>query len=123
MDPKKVSDLDPKLKEVYERVMGTKVPNSQPLSPPPPQSPKITPPPPQITQQVVAAKVTDQSKPGNVQIFTAKSGSANIMPEEKKGGSPFLAIVLVIAGLIFFVIYGFFWVRFFKVSLPFTLPF
>lgn len=39
MDPKNLSGLDPKLKEAYERVMGTPLPNPQTPSPQPPSTP------------------------------------------------------------------------------------
>lgn len=46
MDPKNINQLDPKLKEAYDRVMGVDLSSSQgqPAAPPPP--PVQTPPPP-----------------------------------------------------------------------------
>lgn len=43
MDPKNFpTNLDPKLKETYERVMGTTVPQSPPAGNPPPSDPTMT---------------------------------------------------------------------------------
>lgn len=133
MDPKKVSDLDPKLKEVYERVMGTNVSSSKA---PAPQSPSKTSEStgaptgasPRIEQQVEEApKPQPAPRPAaaNVQVFTAKGGvkQTETDGEKKKGGSPVLTIVLVLAGVLFFAIYALFWLRFFNAELPFTLPF
>lgn len=60
MDPKS-SQLDPKFKEIYERVMGTGQP-STPSPSQPPKAPDSTPPPPPIPQPMQTAPANQQKK-------------------------------------------------------------
>jgi len=68
MDPKKTAQLDPKLKEIYDRVMGTSVNNGtaqqqpqQPIPPQPVQAPKEPPAPPPLPPQ--APKIVEPAQP------------------------------------------------------------
>lgn len=46
MDPQKLSQLDPKLRDAYQRVMGTPIPDPTPVPQPQPQPEPIPTPPP-----------------------------------------------------------------------------
>lgn len=64
MDPKNVSALDPKLREVYERVMGTTTkPAASPLGAPSPVTPPMPSPltPPKVSLPPLPAAQTSQS--------------------------------------------------------------
>lgn len=144
MDPKKSQDLDPKLKEIYERVMGTTVAPTNPTpasaiqnqAPTPPPLPSYeTPKPPPTSQQTAPIttpqalskeepkidlpasreQTSEQAKP-EYQAYT--STPAGVIAKEK-GGSKMLNVLLVVAAVLFFSIYALFWLRFFNLSLPF----
>lgn len=132
MDPKKPAGLDPKLKEVYERVMGinpiptqpqpeppkTPVVNQYPLKPQAPTNPSVTPfnmtppikptlnftPPP--TPKIPMESVSSQPK-------SAEESAVN---KKGAGVSPFLILT---AGIAFFAVYALFWLKFFNINLPF----
>ncbi len=89
MNPKTAQNLDPKLKEAYERVMGTAGPTTAAAN-----IPHVS---------------NDVSKP-QAQVVTAK----------KRGG--FSPILLVLAIVLFFIIYTIIWAVVFKLKIPF-LPF
>ncbi|MFH1833333.1 MAG: hypothetical protein ABH816_04210 [Candidatus Levyibacteriota bacterium] len=144
MDPK-TAQLDPKLKEAYERVMGTAVPKTQtpqapqtpqPLTPvkeasiptantkgviiPPVQNPSVAPVAPNtptpgiitnsgITTPSVKTPVSPSINKGTSFSATAGKGGS--------GGFPRILIFLFL--LIFFVGYGIFWIKFFKLSVPY----
>ncbi|OGH23962.1 MAG: hypothetical protein A3J69_01285 [Candidatus Levybacteria bacterium RIFCSPHIGHO2_02_FULL_42_12] len=100
MNPAKPQDLDPRLKEVYERVMNTRVaslPQQQPAQPQP-----------QPQQQAPRVQPTQQTGPVT---FRADQVST------KKRGVPFAA--LVVLGVLFFVAYSLLWLRIFNVKIPF----
>lgn len=107
MDPKRLNHLDPKLKEVYERVMGTTVAapsaQAQPVPAPSakhsastsaaPSQPAVM---PQVTNHVMATP-----------------------PMMKKNGlSPMIIIGILV--VVFFAIYTVVWMWFFKLPLPFN---
>lgn len=48
MDPQKLASLDPKLREAYQRVMGTTIPDPNPTPQPQPQPEPIPTPPPTV---------------------------------------------------------------------------
>ncbi len=109
MDQKKANQLDPKLKEVYERVMGTTV-AQQPTTPPPAQAPSQTTqtePPPHVVH-VAAAPTHTVVSAGSV---TKKENS------EKK--SPVSIPILILAGIVFLLVYALVWVKVFNFKLPF----
>lgn len=115
MDPKKSTELDPKLKEAYERVMGTSftpAASQTATMPPMPAQPRPTPIPQPTAAPTVAAAVKPVAaiRPGGVaNTFVVKKGGA------KSGISP---ILLILAGIIFFAVYTIFWVKFFNISIP-----
>lgn len=92
---KKLQNLDPKLRQAYERVMGASVPK-------PPESQKVP---------------DRQSKPSPA---SPALGSDIIIKTKKSGASQLFAVTLLV---LFFIAYAFFWIVFFKVKLPFRLPF
>lgn len=126
MDPK-LSNLDPKLKEAYDRVMGgptpppppTANPNPDPVAPPPP----VVPPPPMpgssASETVHIGPVgpavmpppmptpTEAVKPYPNQVLHAEKGSKI---------SPLIIGVLV---FVFLISYTFLWVRVFNLKIPF----
>jgi len=131
MDPQKLSSLDPKLREAYQRVMGTTIPEPQaaPLSQasaPIPQ-PEFVPASPttiptqqasnfvQMNSEIPAAAPTAALAPN----FTVPPVSqVPIMPIKKKGSS-IMPVLFVIVGLVFIVIYTLFWTKIFNLKLPF----
>lgn len=166
MDPKtQLSGLDPKLKEAYERVMGTTIPpapppvspppappqepaasmptvQTEPSSPPPlpsneppkePVSPPIqepvqepTPPPPAAPPQPpepAAPPLQEPELPPTppVQPPVAQNEPtgfvANAAKKGKLGGSKISPSILMAVGVALLVLYVFFWIRVFNLSL------
>jgi hypothetical protein len=145
MDPQKLSQLDPKLRDVYQRIMGTQVAKPQANSVPP--QPKTSPfraptftPPIQQSQpqpQTAPAKPPISAQPApvfaqmNSQMPTpalttavpgimppAPQAQVQSMPAEKKGGSMKFTLFSIIF-LVFLVVYTLFWVKIFNLKLPF----
>ena len=111
MDPKKLNELDPKLKAAYDRVMSTSV-AAQPAAQTAPHVPATTIP-------VAPATHTTPLPASHAAIPPAKSiGTPVTTAEEKtkKGVSP---IILVVGGIVFFALYAVLWIMVFKVKLPF----
>lgn len=138
MDPK-TTQLDPKLKEAYDRVMGTVLPQNAPKPAETPvastPAPTVTPPPIPIQppadnrmqdvidkQKAILKKdlesdsVSLKNNPLPPPIKTVGTFVA-ATPEVKKSGFPAL-LILVVGGVILLG-YAFFWMTFFKVRLPF----
>lgn len=136
MDPKQ---LDPKLKEAYDRVMGTSttppaanppaapVVNPSPAPEPIPSNPEpltqtpFTPPQPVTPEPVVPNEpVTPQPAPAepttSVESKVQINGFVAADHQKKSGISPAIVILGVI---VFLVVYSLFWIKFFGVSLPF----
>src|SRR3989344_3618204 len=102
MDPNKVGQLDPKLKEAYERVMRTTV--TPPISPLPPIPPSPT---------ITATHASFQS--GNIPS-ASQAYKAGTMKAGKKGVPTILWALLA---SVFFVAYTLVWTKVLGVSLPF----
>lgn len=152
----KPQTLDPKMKAIYDQVMGTVVaPPSIPapatatsIASPSPVSantqvigtnaptPAVAPRPTLVTEQTqqlgpaiqmdkglygTLNNSTSEVKPSatinKVTNYTAVA--PNQTTDAKKGKSPFLPILLTLSGLIFFVVYTVFWIKFFNLSIPF----
>lgn len=119
MDPQKPVQLDPKLKEVYERVMGTTTSQSAPSTIP--QTTSVAPQPqPQTIQPITPPQTTMSTTPADspkspVTAFVAK-------PSQKGLNFSFPLPLLVLFVILFLLGYTLFWLKFFKISLPF-LPF
>lgn len=137
MDPKNIpQNLDPKLKEVYERVMGTPVggtssqppptpPNGAPKQPLPPQTqpkpagPLPPPPSPIPPPPLPQTSVPQNSKPFpvvNLPAAAPKQEAAASVPQKK---SHLTIVIFAIVGLVFFAVYALFWMRFFNLPVPF----
>lgn len=118
MDPKSLSSLDPKLKETYERVMGTSVPQQAPTAPATPvvepeNNVPVTPAPP-------ISEPAEQPVQANTSPFMASSmGQPLPNPAEmqQQAASPMLKIAYIVGGIIFFIVYTIFWIKIF--NLPF----
>ena len=150
MDQKSPNQLDPKLKAIYENVMGgSAIPNptiqtpTSPISQSPVVSTNTVPIPPVQPVQpiqspispinptipkppiVAAAPVTPvqptQSIPSPRQTQPQPTASIQTsVPTQKKKMSK--TILLIPLGIIFLVAYAIFWIKFFGIKLPF-LPF
>lgn len=130
MDPKKPADLDPKLKEIYDRVMGTNVPQQASSAQPPP----ITcdePPPQNIeqpTQQVAAPIMPPTDATGAITSTHPEQIKQEVIKidsqsEEnkttKQNKSQVLPVFFAIGGIVFLVFYVIFWFKYFNVPIPF----
>lgn len=150
MDPNTTNNLDPKLKDMYNRVMSTPVPPpvtptpsapTPPLTPDPVTSPNPTPPqmPNPLPQPEAAAPTPPppiQPQPENQTPPTTEMHSTMPIPVSPKpisaaivgGGTAksknmkFFPVLLAFGAIIFFGVYTVFWVKFFNLSVPF-LPF
>lgn len=119
MNPNLAQTLDPKLKETYDRVMGTQV-NSQP-SQPPAQKP-VEPAPPLQAKPIEPAPMPTPMAPSPSvnQVFVSEDTkkTVNINPNEAttlkkpKKTSPVIFIVL---GAVFFGAYTFIWLKVFGI--------
>lgn len=120
MDPKLAQNLDPKLKETYDRIMGTQI-NPQPGTPVPavPQ-PVQTPTPtpqfqtqPQTPTQTAEQQVPVSPQPGMVNInATVAQAKPVASAASKKKMSP---VIFIAAGIGFFLIYTVIWLKVFKI--------
>lgn len=107
MDPKSLSAIDPKLKETYERVMGTSVPQAQQAAP---ENTPVTPAPP-------VADVPEPPFPSNNSPFMSSSAPLPNPATMNQNASPMLKIAYIVGGVIFFIVYTIFWIKIF--NLPF----
>lgn len=111
MNPKTPQDLDPKLKEAYERVMGGN--QGQPLSPATPPGTPVPPqaPPPSVPLTNPFANPQPPTTT-NVQSPSSSPMGTNGKPMKKKlKMSP---IIFLVVGLAFFVVYAVVWAKIFK---------
>ena len=88
-----VQGLDPKLAETYNRVMGMELPKTS------------NPPPPQPTQQ--------PAQPASQTVPSPQTASTSYVSAKK--GLPWW--IFLLAGVVFFILYAFFWMRLFNVNL------
>ncbi|HLD01606.1 MAG TPA: hypothetical protein VJC10_01900 [Patescibacteria group bacterium] len=142
MNPNNNVTLDPKLKETFDRVMGTNVaptasvqePHIQtnsdsiyqntPQSSPQPaavaaaQAPApIQVPAPALEEQKTVIKIPPVD--ASVGAPTASEQAAAQISENEDKKSLIVPIAFISLGVIFFILYAVFWVKFFNVSLPF----
>lgn len=130
MDPKAHPRLDPKLKETYDRIMGMKTGSK----PPTPVSSG------QVEQVTIDNKPATETAPsasnaphttGHLSHIAYNASSKMTKPEEKKheevtheekkeehkeaktSDSMVVPIILGVSGVIFFIFYAIFWMRFF----------
>ena len=140
MDPQKISQLDPKLREAYQRVMGASVPKPQaaPAAPPQPTPTSINKPPqpasqaqpainpqPQTTPNPQSASQnspppatnfeqmhSEVSSPTTSPNFTSPQPQAETVSLKKK--SSLMPILIGIIFLVFIAVYALFWTKFFN---------
>jgi hypothetical protein len=142
MDPKLIANMDPKLRETYERVMGTAAASS-PLSAPPPsngtsnqlsqslpiQQPEIpTPMAPPATEELSSQLVTPVTPPtpaptpvdATSTMFQPLPSPASVNQEAQTNETSFLLRILyIVGGIIFFILYAIFWIKILKLNFPF----
>lgn len=123
MEPKKYSQaLDPKFKEIYDRVMGTSVTPSikpQETTPPKPVSPTV--PVKSIQPEPFLSKPFAKSDLASVasnETFAKTVSVSQNQPQRTKKNIK-LYILIILGGLIFFVLYTFIWIKLFNLKLPF----
>jgi hypothetical protein len=127
-NPKSVNDLDPKLRETYERVMGTQAPNiqkpiMQSTSMPQQSSVQapIDPPPQPVQSQHVISQTANNpfiaNPPTPVQVFsqTAMAPASKTTQPQKKKTNHILPILLVFIGIVLVVVYTVVWLFVFGV--------
>jgi hypothetical protein len=133
MNPKSINDLDPKLKETYERVMGTSL-GTNPIPTPPVMTTQQTPEPQPVTQPA-----PEQSPKPQMQVKTSPTASTNegttvsqvfradnqnktnepatvSSPSFKKAASTKTNInkllpIIVVVAIVFFIVYGVVWAK------------
>lgn len=108
MDLKKHPNLDPKLKETYDRIMGTSVGVKPPVHTPAPdhETPHEA---PHLSHIAYHADGTKKATPAP-QPHTAPT---HAQPTVVSHDSLLLPLLLGIGGVIFFVAYSIFWMRYF----------
>lgn len=143
MDPKQSGtpgNLDPKLKEAYERVMGLApnpsvqktpaTPTSTPAAQPVPQpTPAATPAPATPTPQPQPTPAAPSAMPTMQTVGTAKPNATSpvhltsqihgFVASKQKKKSQLSPVVIVLAAVVFIVVYTLVWVKIFNVQLPF----
>jgi hypothetical protein len=133
MDPQKLSQLDPKLREAYLRVMGTEVPTPQ--ATPSVQTPAAVPQfqaqessrPFVPTAQTIPGfgqgsseiPVPQTSMPTGLRMTSPTGPAPAFRPQPVALKSGFMPVLFAIVGVVFIVIYALFWTRVFNLKLPF----
>lgn len=116
MNPKTPADLDPKLKEAYDRVMGGNFAPSAPTAPPNP-APKIEPVPAPPTNPQPLPPLTNpvsvNMPPLNV-MSPSSAASTEPPAANTKKKLKISPMIFLVAGLAFFAIYAVVWGKIFK---------
>jgi len=107
---KNISQLDPKLKEAYDRVMGTVV---TPPTAAPVEHVNTTP----IAHSEPAPIATAVSHQA-VQSPVSTTQTATV-PHKKSGSKAF---IFLLAGIAFFIVYALVWIKMFNLKFPFLNP-
>lgn len=141
MDPQTQNNLDPKLKETYDRVMGTTTApaSGQPAAAPPPAAaappPSVTPPATDANAATPASSDAPQNTGSSIPQtpYTADNLSFQAAIQQPPannqvplGGivaprqsSNTLQVLYIIGAVVFFVVYTFVWIKIFNLPLPF----
>lgn len=123
MNPNVAQSLDPKLKETYDRVMGTHVnssPQPKPIEPTPPSPIQNKPfePTPAMPGNVGAPEPVGPT----TQVFVAATPDTGATVKVTPGQTPFKQpgkgispIIFIVLGLVFFVAYTVIWLKVFSI--------
>lgn len=122
MNPKDPGSLDPKLRETYERVMGTSFTPQQPPSSQPPAEPEapLPTPQPQPETPLPAPEPEPQAEPQPDPISIPDTPpemvpSPMTSDPTPSNSSKLKPIFLTLGGIIFFAVYAFIWAKVFGV--------
>ncbi len=139
MDQKTPANLDPKLKEAYERVMGMSTATVQPAASP--ASQPVAQPASQTQPQASSSPFVSQPAPSTFTPTTIVQPTASVVSEgasgvaagsvhtagtaakAASGGSSIMTVVYIIAGIVFILAYTLFWIKILNFQTPFPLPF
>ena len=128
MNPKSLNDLDPKLKETYDRVMGTSV-NTNPTIPPTMETQPVAPQPLAVEQETQPTPQPVMPTPSSVedstvsQVFRADNSNhssaeaATVNPTsgnavvKKAANKKTLPIIIAVGAVMFFAVYGVLWAK------------
>lgn len=110
MDAKGTSQLDPKLKEAYDRVMGTVIPQHQapPSAPPPPSTPQ-----PQIVEQQAYQQPVQAYQAAVATPLPTSAPISTEAPVKTHKSSKMTVPILVLGGVVFFIVYTVVWAKIF----------
>lgn len=119
--PTQLDNLDPKLKEAYDRVMSA---TGSPSSPPPtsaePAKTEIHVVSTQPPATPSTPSTTNVSTPTGSVIATGFVAGASGTAEGQTAPKPKISpVILLVAAVAFFIIYTLFWVMFFQFPIPF----
>lgn len=123
-DKQQLSNLDPKLKEAYDRVMGTTF--TPPAASAPQQATPATPTPepfiPPTTVQSPLMQQTPQPVMQTVNVSVPDNTPKGFVAgqREENAGGGISPIIIVLAGIVFFAVYIVFWIKVFNI--PIGLP-
>lgn len=120
MDAKQqFGQLDPKLKEVYERVMGTSVSSGPKVSPPAVTKPAVSE-PVQMQQHTVPISQPESPKIQMPQAPIAPQPQTQTQAVSIKPHGHISPVVWILGGFTFVIIYALAWIKIFNLKLPFT---
>lgn len=112
MNPNVASTLDPKLKEAYDRVMGTAVNQKppQPKAQAQPQASSIPPTPVEHASEPLNSTPVTTIKPS--ESFYSQTV---IKPAPAKSDRKISPVIFLVVGIAFFLLYTFIWLKVFSV--------
>lgn len=111
MNPAVAQGLDPKLKETYDRVMGTELPKAASSPTPPPLASPSAPTPPPVQSQPVEPMPAAHTES---QVFVASptTSSSAFTAKKPRKISP---VILIALGVAFFGVYTVVWLKVFGI--------
>lgn len=113
MNPNLAQTLDPKLKETYDRVMGTEVPTNVGASSPANEPQKHVPVEHIVTpQNPVTVPAQENSEPEMININAAPNTNASSQVSKGRKISP---VIFVVVGVAIFSLYTVIWLKVFKI--------
>ncbi|HEX8932533.1 MAG TPA: hypothetical protein VF810_05225 [Patescibacteria group bacterium] len=131
MDPKALGNLDPKLKETYERVMGA---NPQSAAGAPSPAPTTSPTPAASTSPISSTPASEGGIP-SVPSYTADNLKfqaaiqqtpaaqaaplTGVIPPPQHKTPTLLKVLYIIGAIVLLIVYAYFWAKIFNLQLPF----